>query len=82
MLAAIVYEKKTPGIWFINPNGWISEHLFKTVSIWEIPLVKPLFSCTFSAIQGVDDVAGVMRRNLDFFSQGGTCENGKMVHIL
>lgn len=79
MLAAIAYEKKTPGVWFINPQAWVSEHLFKAASIWEIPLVKPRFSCSLVATQSVDDVAGVLRRNLDFFTQGGKCENGMMV---
>lgn len=79
MLASIAYSKKTPGVWFINPQAWVSEHLFKAASIWEIPLVKPRFSCSLVSTQGVDDVAEVLRHNLNFFTQGGKCENGMMI---
>ena len=78
MLAAVAYSKRTPGVWFVNPQAWVSQHLFKDASIWEIPLVKPRFSCSLDVSHGVEDLAGALRRNLDFFTQGGTCENGMM----
>lgn len=78
MLAAVAYSKRSQGVWFVNPQAWVSEHLFKEASIWEIPLVKPRFSCSLDATSSVNDVATALRRNLDFFTQGGTCENGMM----
>ena len=71
MLAAVAYSRKTPNVWFVDPQAWVSEHLFKAASIWEIPLVKTHFSCSLEldVAHSVDDVASVLRHNLDFFTQ-------------
>ena len=81
MLAAVAYSRKIPGVWFVDPEAWASEHLFKAVSVWEIPLVKPRFSCSLEldATHSFNDVSGVLWRNLEFFTHGGTCEGGIIV---
>ena len=78
MLAALQYKDATKGVWFFNPQEWVTKHLFQAASIWEIPLVKPRFTCGIYPSQSVAeaDVADVLRRNLDFFTMGGTCEGG------
>lgn len=45
MLAALAYARNPPGIWFFNPSKWVEQHMFKLASVWDIPLVKPRFSC-------------------------------------
>ncbi|CAM9164100.1 unnamed protein product [Ectocarpus sp. 6 AP-2014] len=78
MLAALQYKRAAPGIWFFNPQEWVTNHLFQTASIWEIPLVKPRFTCELDPVSSADesDVADILQRNLDFFAMGGTCEGG------
>lgn len=62
----------------MNPREWVAEHLFKETSIWDIPLVKPRFSCGVDpALLGSGvDIAEVLERSLELFSGGGTCESG------
>ncbi|CAB1103554.1 unnamed protein product [Ectocarpus sp. CCAP 1310/34] len=78
MLAALQYKRAAPGIWFFNPQEWVTSHLFQDASIWEIPLVKPRFTCELDPSSSADefDVADILQRNLDFFAMGGTCEAG------
>lgn len=91
-LAALQYSRQPEGVWFIDPQAWVSEYLFKEVSIWDIPLVKPRFTCAVDpallrnhASTGAAwgerssfDVAHVLQDSLDFFSKGGTCPNGQI----
>lgn len=78
LLAAFSYSRSTPGVWFLDPQGWVSQYLFKEMPIWAIPLVKPRYTCAIP--QGLDtgdqDIASVLQVNLDFFARGGKCENG------
>lgn len=80
-MAALAYSKSTPGMWFINPQEWVARNLFKAVSIWKIPLLKPRYTCAIdpalkrSEIPHEVLVAG-LKTNLDFFAMGGTCESG------
>ncbi|CAM9459802.1 unnamed protein product [Scytosiphon promiscuus] len=79
VLAAFAYSRSTPGLWFLDPQGWLSQHLFKEVPIWAIPLVKPRYTCAIPPAlldTGNQDIADVLRDNLDFFARGGKCENG------
>lgn len=82
MLAALAYSRNTPGVWFVNPQAWVTEHLFKEASIWDVPLVKPRFSCGVDpALLGSGaDVAGALDRSLEIFANGGTCEDG-LIHV-
>ncbi|CAN0159174.1 unnamed protein product, partial [Ectocarpus sp. 8 AP-2014] len=78
MLAALQYKRAAPGIWFFNPQEWVTNHLFQAASIWEIPLVKPRFTCELDPSSSADesDVADTLQKNLDFFAMGGACEAG------
>lgn len=83
LLAALAYSRNTPKMWFVNPQAWVTKHLFKTASIWDIPLVKPRFACAVEPkvleSQGDEQVAEVLVRSLDFFTKGGACEDGLIV---
>lgn len=79
MLAALAYSRDTPGVWFLDPQNWVSKNLFKAASIWEIPLVKPRYTCNVAPkflATSSDEVAGVLQDNLDFFARGGKCDSG------
>lgn len=82
VLAALQYARQTEGIWFFDPQAWVSQNLFKEASIWDIPLVKPRFTCAISPAilrQRDDvDVTGVLEDSLDFFARGGKCPNGQI----
>lgn len=82
VLAALAYSRNTPGVWFVNPEAWITDHLFKKVSIWDVPLVKPPFSCGVDpAVLGSGaDVADALDRSLRMLSTGGACEDG-LIHV-
>ena len=80
-MAALAYSRNTPGVWFVDPKTWVSEHLFRTASIWEIPLVKPRYTCSIDPLIGESDADGmdvglVLQTNLAFFTHGGTCDSG------
>ena len=80
-MAALAYSRNTPGVWFIDPQTWVSQHLFRDASIWEIPLVKPHYTCSIDpTLMSADaanlDVAAILQSNLDFFTHGGTCDSG------
>ena len=80
-MAALAYSRRTPGIWFVNPQEWLARNLFKAASIWEIPLLKPRFTCAIDPTLQRSEmphellVVG-LKSNLDFFVKGGTCESG------
>ena len=82
MLAALAYSRAEPGVWFINPTQWVTQHMFQPASIWDIPLVKPRFGCAFDismAPQGYD-VAAALEEQLGHFKSGSSCVRG-FIHI-
>ena len=75
MLAALAYARNPPGIWFFNPSKWVEQHMFKSASVWDIPLVKPRFSCMVDlklAGRGYD-LGMALRQTLTHF-QGATIQ--------
>ncbi|CBJ32752.1 hypothetical protein Esi_0364_0009 [Ectocarpus siliculosus] len=57
---------------------WTHHHFFEEKSIWDIPLVKPHFSCALDikpSLQGLD-VAEKIRKWVDSFRHGARCERG------
>lgn len=65
-------------MWFVNPQQWVTHHMFRRASIWDIPLVKPRFGCSFDismAAKGFD-VATELNAHLGHFISRGTCERG------
>lgn len=83
VMAALQYSKDTPGIWFFNPEASVTQPLSETASIWDIPLLKPPFSCTFESLPydpDFVDLAGILRQSFELFSRGGACENGIIAH--
>lgn len=80
MLAALIYSRNPPGVWFINPQQWVMNHMFEPASIWDIPLVKPRFGCAFDmsmAVKGYD-MAAVLDAQLSHFMSGSSCDLGFM----
>lgn len=80
-MAALAYSRDIPGMWFINPQEWVARNLFKTVSIWDIPLLKPRYTCTIDPALERSELTNPafvseLKSNLDFFAKGGTCESG------
>ncbi|CAM9769234.1 unnamed protein product [Ectocarpus sp. 6 AP-2014] len=78
LLAALSYSRNTEGVVFHNPTQWTHHHFFEEKSIWDIPLVKPHFSCALDikpSLQGLD-VAEKIRKWLDSFRHGARCERG------
>ncbi|CAM9924133.1 unnamed protein product [Ectocarpus fasciculatus] len=79
VLAALAYSRKMPGVWFVDPRGWVGQNLFKEASIWDIPLVKPRYTCTIAS-DALDSAspktAQVLQSSVDFFAIGGKCANG------
>ncbi|CBJ28664.1 hypothetical protein Esi_0117_0037 [Ectocarpus siliculosus] len=83
MLAALAYARNTPGVWFGDPKVWVGQHLFQEASIWDIPLVKPRFTCAIALALEPDILraATTLQNNLDFFSRGGKCEDGLIEYL-
>eukprot|EP00752_Nemacystus_decipiens_P004759 g4334.t1 len=80
VLAALTYARNPPGVWFINPQQWVTHHMFEPASIWDIPLVKPRFGCAFDmsmAVKGYD-MAAALEAQLSHFMSGSSCELGFM----
>lgn len=79
-LAALAYSRNPEGVWFLNPQQWVSQHLFQTASIWDIPLVKPRFSCSVDPRLDLEkfDASAQLAQQLDAFDNGATCESGFM----
>jgi len=48
LLAGLAYSQNSPGIWFLNAQQWVTHHMFRAASVWDIPLVKPRFGCMTS----------------------------------
>lgn len=80
VLAALAYSKNPEGIWFLNPQQWVAQHLFKAASIWDIPLVKPRFSCSLGPWVDLseNDLSAELRKQLDALMHGAACESGYM----
>ncbi|CAM9634328.1 unnamed protein product, partial [Scytosiphon promiscuus] len=80
LLAALAYARNPPGIWFFDPSKWVDQHIFKVASIWNIPLIKPRFSCMVDmslAVRGYD-MGLALQQTLNHFKAGTTCETGFM----
>lgn len=63
---------------FVNPSEWGQHHLFESISVWNVPLVKPHFSCMVDArlvLHGYD-VAAALNGWFEAFQRGAKCERG------
>eukprot|EP00904_Undaria_pinnatifida_P002830 jgi/Undpi1/12548/HiC_scaffold_6.g02217.m1 len=78
VLAAWAYSHNPEGLWFVNPQFWVSHHLFQTVSIWNIPLIKPPFSCAVDPSLSLAEYYLFVEsmRHLNALVDGATCESG------
>ncbi|CAM9423519.1 unnamed protein product, partial [Hapterophycus canaliculatus] len=78
VLAALAYSLNPDGVVFVSPTMWSKQNLFATKSIWDIPLVKPAFSCSFNvawAAKGYD-MGNYLAEELEAFTRGAKCELG------
>ncbi|CAM9729877.1 unnamed protein product [Scytosiphon promiscuus] len=85
LLAGLAYSQNPPGIWFLNPQQWVTHHMFQQASVWDIPLVKPRFGCSTNLALAAEgyDVAHELNRFADSVgsgvgvgSGGSKCETG------
>ncbi|CBJ30864.1 hypothetical protein Esi_0218_0031 [Ectocarpus siliculosus] len=78
VLAALAYSRSPRGVTFVNIREWSHEHLFSEDSIWDIPMVKPRFGCSFDTSLTRDgyDVGGMIAKELEGFKLGASCERG------
>ncbi|CBJ32724.1 expressed unknown protein [Ectocarpus siliculosus] len=82
VLAAFAYSRNAAGLRFINPRQWVTHHMFQKASVWDIPLVKPRFSCVIDismAAKGYD-VAAALEEQLSHFVSGSPCAWGS-IHL-
>lgn len=78
VLAAAAFSHNQEGILFVNPIEWSQRNLFKSVSVWDVPLVKPHLSCMVDlsfSLRGYD-VPQALHDMLEAFRQGAKCERG------
>lgn len=63
---------------FINIRSWSQENLFSAASIWDIPLVKPRFGCSFDTALSLMGyrVGDFIANALEAFKLGAKCELG------
>ncbi|CAB1098794.1 unnamed protein product [Ectocarpus sp. CCAP 1310/34] len=78
VLAASAYLQMPEGVHFVNIRAWSLENLFSAVSIWDIPLVKPRFGCSFDTALSLMGyrMGDVIANALEAFKLGATCELG------
>lgn len=77
VLAALAYAQNPKDMWFLNPQQWVTHHMFQDASIWDIPLVKPRFGCSANlalSLQGYDVAAELDK--IIVSSAKGSCETG------
>lgn len=53
-LTALAYSRHPEVVWFLDPQEWVSQHLFQVTPIWDIPLVKPWFSCSLDVVMDLE----------------------------
>lgn len=70
--------QNSDGVQFTNLRQWSHRHIFEDVSVWDVPLVKPLFSCSVDVSLSMEgyDVAASLRERLNAFSHGARCDEG------
>ncbi|CAB1118503.1 unnamed protein product [Ectocarpus sp. CCAP 1310/34] len=78
VLAALAYLQMPGEVHFVNIRAWSRENLFSVPSIWDIPMVKPRFGCSFDtalSLMGyrMDDF---IANELEAFKWGAKCELG------
>lgn len=77
-LAAAAFYHNQRGVLFVNQREWSHHHLFESVSVWDVPLVKPHFSCMVDirpSLKGFD-VARFIEDWFQAFQRGARCERG------
>ncbi|CAM9264062.1 unnamed protein product [Choristocarpus tenellus] len=78
-LASLAFARGHHGIQFFNPIDWTNKNLFQNITAWDIPLIRPSFSCKVNmrlAYKGYD--LSLHLRNLlqSFKYNSRNCELG------
>ncbi|CAM9442866.1 unnamed protein product [Ectocarpus sp. 4 AP-2014] len=84
VLAALAYSRGGHGMVFLDVREWSRRNLFSKAAIWDIPLLRPRFGCSFDVSPSLKGylLADAMAKELDGFKTGSTCELGfKSVEI-
>lgn len=84
VLAALGYSLNSDSVTFNNPAGWSVEKMFSHVSIWDIPLAKSRFGCSYDMLMSQlgYDLGERIAKEFESFKLGlGKCEMGfRSVH--
>ena len=78
VLAALAFARNVESLVFTNPPQWSVENLFVAASIWDIPLVKPRFGCSFDPTLSLSgyELGERVATELESFKLGLKCETG------
>ncbi|CAM9820997.1 unnamed protein product [Ectocarpus fasciculatus] len=78
VLAALAYSRGGHGTVFLDVREWSLRNLFSNAAIWDIPLLRPRFGCSFDVSPSMRgyDLADAMAKELDGFKTGSACELG------
>ncbi|CAM9163653.1 unnamed protein product, partial [Ectocarpus sp. 8 AP-2014] len=78
VLAALAYSRGGHGVVFLDVRDWSRRNLFSNATIWDIPLLRPRFGCSFDVSLSLKGyvLADAMTKELDGFKTGSTCELG------
>ncbi|CAM9281830.1 unnamed protein product, partial [Ectocarpus fasciculatus] len=78
VLAALAYSRNSHGVAFVNMHEWSHQNLFSEASIWDVPMVKPRFGCSFDRSLGRQgyDMGEILAKELEGFKLGASCERG------
>ncbi|CAM9352251.1 unnamed protein product, partial [Ectocarpus sp. 13 AM-2016] len=78
VLAALAYSRGSHGVVFLDVREWSRRNLFSNAAIWDIPLLRPRFGCSFDVSLSLKGyvLADAMAKELDGFKTGSKCELG------
>ncbi|CAM9650691.1 unnamed protein product, partial [Ectocarpus sp. 12 AP-2014] len=76
VLAALAYSRGGHGVVFVDVRDWSRRNLFSNATIWNIPLLRPRFGCSFDVSPSLKGyvLADAMTKELDGLKAGSKCE--------
>lgn len=82
----MAFSRNHDSVLFVNPREWNVNNIFVMNSIWDVPLIKPRFGCTYDMLlsQFGYDLSERIAKEFEAFKLGlGKCELGfRVVHPL
>eukprot|EP00903_Cladosiphon_okamuranus_P017930 g16498.t1 len=78
VLAALGFFRSPDTMEYMTPQQWSGENMIAIQSVWDVPLVKPKFGCSYDmglSISGYD-LAEKLTDELELFKLGLKCDTG------